>query len=449
MMLLIYSLLSIFIAWIWVDYYRLIDIYNKENLKYFILTFFLGAASVLIVIGINKYLLDSYSFHLNGNFINDFLYCFLKIGFVEELAKTIPFVMVYFLFKKEFNEPIDYLAFICISALGFSAAENVLYFNNHGASIIDGRAILSTVGHMFDTSLIAYGIIMMQKSKSNFKVLILLGYFVLAALSHGFYDFWLLFEGTKVVGVLITVLYFLITISLFATILNNALNNSSFFTYKRVVNSDIVLSRLLMYYGIVYVIKFALMISQHDVLRALIDLRFSIILTGFIIIITVKRLSRFKLIKDRWHPLKIEFPFKISANDSFLTSPRSGIFRIQVKGEGYNETYINNYYEEYFVLHPVSQRITYIEKPSSAYIEKKLFLKNDEVVYLARIYLDENKELFETLLIKPKTFGESMVNEKYPIVALIKVDNIADLEDPTVGIKNFKFLEWAYAKPKS
>ena len=137
-----YIVIAIFIAWIWVDYYRLIDIYENEKLKYFILTFILGCSSVFIVLGLNKFLLDSFQFELNGEFVNDFLYCIFKIGMVEEIAKTVPFVLIFFLFKKQFNEPIDYLAFISISALGFSAAENVLYFEREESKIIFSSILL-------------------------------------------------------------------------------------------------------------------------------------------------------------------------------------------------------------------------------------------------------------------------------------------------------------------
>ena len=43
-MIAFYIIIAVFIAWIWVDYYRLIDIYENEKLNYFILTFVLGCA---------------------------------------------------------------------------------------------------------------------------------------------------------------------------------------------------------------------------------------------------------------------------------------------------------------------------------------------------------------------------------------------------------------------
>jgi RsiW-degrading membrane proteinase PrsW (M82 family) len=446
-MIALYIIIAVFIAWIWVDYYRLIDIYENESLKYFILTFILGCSSVLIVIGLNKYLLDSLPFELNGEFVNDFLYCIFKIGLVEEIAKTIPFVVIYFLFKKHINDPIDYLAFISISALGFSAVENVLYFQKHGPYIINSRAILSTVGHMFDTSLIAYGIIRHKYYHKNRGIIGIIIFFFLAALSHGFYDFWLLFEGTKSGGWIITVLYFLITISVFAVILNNAINNSAFFSYKKVIDGNKVAGRLLTYYGIVFLIQFVLLIFFENFSYAIRNLAGSIYFSAFIVVVSCVRLSRFKLIKDRWENLRLELPFTISQGDPY--GMRSTRFRLRIKGESFNEAYINIYYEEYFSLNPLSKRNTYIGSSKLTFIERKIFLKNDETFYLAKVFHDSESGQHEKILLKPKTSDTTMVNEKYPIVAVLKIDNIADIENPKSTAKNFKFKEWAFIKPQT
>ncbi len=294
-MLIFYILIAIFIAWIWVDYFLLIDIYEKDNLGYLILMFLLGASSVLIVFGLEKYFLKHFNFELTNSFINDFIYSVLKIGLVEEISKLIPFLIFYKLFKKQFNEPIDYIIFISVSALGFSAVENIIYFNRNGAGIINGRAILSTVGHMFDTALIGYGIVLYKFKQKPLIILII--FLFLAAFSHGFYDFWLLYESTKKGGIFITILYFLITIEIFSTILNNSLNNSSFFNYKIVIDSNRVYKKLLIYYGLVYLLQTIVLSFSEGLEYALKVLHGSIYFTGFIIIITSKRLSRFKLMK--------------------------------------------------------------------------------------------------------------------------------------------------------
>lgn len=445
-MIIPFTLTAVFIAWIWVDYYRLIDIYEKESLKYFIITFLLGCLSVLFVLGVDSYLIKDYLFTLNGNFLNDFLYCVINIGMIEELAKLIPFLIVYKLFRNQINEPIDYLVFISISALGFSAVENILYFYKYGPEIINSRAILCSVSHMFSSSLVAYGIIKYKYHPNKKNILSIPIFFALASISHGFYDFWLISEGTTGWW-MVTIFYFMITISIFASILNNSLNNSSFFTYKKVINSTKVSLRLISYYGLVFLIQFAFLVYKENFMYAFSDLTASIFTTGFVIIITCERLSRFKLIQHRWNKVNIELPFSFGAGDPFGMT--SSVFRIQIKGDPYSESQISEYYEEFFHLTPLTKRKTYIGNTRIAYIEKKLFLKNDESFYLTKLFYSNDDDKHELLLIKPKRKGETMVNDKYPIVAVLKIDHLDDYTDVNLTIKDFKFQEWAFIKEKS
>jgi RsiW-degrading membrane proteinase PrsW (M82 family) len=446
-MVVVYGVIAVFIAWIWVDYYRLIDVFQKESLKYFILTFLLGACSVFIVLGLNNYVLSGLPFELNGEVINDFLYCVFKIGLLEEVAKTIPFLVFYFLFKKQLNEPIDFLAFVSVSALGFSAAENVLYFQKYGPTVINGRAMLSTVAHMFATSLVAYGIIRYKfyyGHKGFYRIFL---YLLLAALSHGFYDFWLIFEGAESWGVLVTVLYFFLTISVFAVIVNNAINNSAFFSYKKIIYSDKVALRLLVYYGIVFLAQFSLLVILEDAQFALYNLRDSIFVIGFIVAISCVRMSRFKLIKNRWENLRLEFPFAFAQGDPF--GMRSSQFLLRVRGESFNDAYVNLYHEEFCLLSPLSARNTFIGKTRLIYIERIVFLKNDETFYLAKVFHNDEKGPFDHLLLKQKQSGTTMVNEKYPIVAVLKIEDLADLENLERTAKDFGFYEWAFIQPRS
>ena len=98
-MIIIYTLLSIFIAWIWVDYFRLIDIYEKERFIDFVSMFLLGCTSVLMVFGLEYFVFNTSTFVLNGELLNDFLFCVFRIGMVEEVAKLIPFIIFYYVFK--------------------------------------------------------------------------------------------------------------------------------------------------------------------------------------------------------------------------------------------------------------------------------------------------------------------------------------------------------------
>ncbi len=382
---------------------------------------------------------------MSGEFFNDFLYCTFKIGLPEESAKIFAFLIFTKVVKKQINEPIDYLAYICTTALGFSAIENVMYFYKHGPGIITGRAILSTVGHMFDTSLIAYGIIRHKYYYKGKGTPIIILFFFLAALSHGFYDFWILYEGTKAWGGLITILYFLVTISIFAVILNNALNHSSFFSYKRVIDSYKVANRLLTYYGVVFFIQFIFLAYSISIPHAIGHFISSLYVTGFIVLVSCIRLSRFKLIKDRWHKIKIELPFGYTVGDPYGMNKSQRSFRI--KGDSYNESFINTYYEEYFALHPLTNKTTYLQKMRLGFIEKKVFLKNDDTYYVTKIFITDENGTHKKILLKPKTSDVTMVNQKHPIVAVLEVNAEVDIENINADTAKFRFREWAVAKP--
>ncbi|HNX66318.1 MAG TPA: PrsW family glutamic-type intramembrane protease [Bacteroidales bacterium] len=440
-MQLILSFSAIFIAWIWVDYFRMIDIYEREKPVFFFITFLLGMLSVFIAL-IGEGAVDSSSFKPSGGFAGDLLYCFLGIGVIEEFAKLVPFLIMLTLFKKEINEPVDYFIYIAISALGFSAAENILYFLKHGPSIVLGRSILSTFTHIFSTSLIACGFIIYKYRTHRHPIGLFLLFFGLASLSHGFFDFWLLHESTRPIGLLVDILYFFITISVFATILNNALNYSTFFSYKKVVNSQLVVRRMLLYYIIVLAIQMtASVLDQSQPGIEVFSLPSSVAI-GLIILVAVLRLSRFKLIPGRWNSVRIELPFKIILHD-----PKGNmIFKIAVKGDSFNETYVNAFYEENFFLVNIPAKRSTTAEFSQAYIEKKLFLGKDETYYLAKVY-EPDGAAFRYRLLRPKTTDITLRKNKYPIVAVLNFDDVPDLDKPSTQPVDFVFENWAYLRP--
>ena len=310
-----------------------------------------------------------------------------------------------------------------------------MYFQNHGAELINGRAILSTVGHMFDTALIAYGIILYKFHPKRYSWWIIILFFLFASLSHGFYDVWLLYEGSRGWGFLVTIVYFLYTISWFATILNNALNNSPFFTYKKIVNSDTVTKRLLFYYIAVFCIALLTVSYMSGLENALVNLLFSMATTAFVVFVTCYRLGRFKLIKGRWEKLSMQLPFY------FGTSPKGTGTTLRIRGDSYNEAYINVFFEEHFYLQPMGNKDSYLGKTRLAYLEKKLFLKKDKTYYLARVYLSNNlNSEYEYVMLKPKTYGTMFKNDYIPIVGVMKRE---------MGPKGkFSFVEWAMARER-
>lgn len=257
----------------------------------------------------------------------------------------------------------------------------------------------------------------------------------------------MLYEETKSFGWVLTILYFLITLSIFSTMLNNSLNISSFFTYKHVVKSNQVATRLLLYYLLIFVFQTIVLTVESDFYHAIGHLTFGLFVTGFVVIVTTVRLSRFKLIKDRWERVKFELPFSIHSSD-FNGETMSSSLWFQIKGEGFCDAHISIYYHEHFYLNPVSQRNSTIREQRLAYMEDKLFLEDDYTVFLIRLYMYADIESYETLIMKVKKSGTTEINDKFPIVGLYQIDNkelLNNLEQ--LNVKDLSFIEWVYIVP--
>lgn len=440
-LVLTYSLISLFIAWIWVDYFRLIDIHHKNSLIHVVIAFLLGGSSVFIVFGAHEYFLNGISLSINGNLLNDLAFAILQVGMLEEFSKFCAFLVFFLLFRSHLKEPIDYLMYVSVCALGFSAVEHVLYFSESGPEIINGRAILATVGHMFDTSIVAYGLILFRFKREKNSFLTILVCFLLASLAHGIYDFFLMYPPLDQIGWIFTILYFLVTISVFAVILNNSINNSPYFSYKEIIDSSFVFKRLLIYYGIIFAAQFLLTLLDHSLEWSIESIMYSVMLSGTIIILTIGRLSRFNLVRGRWERIKLEFPFKISSGSSSLLGSR-----LSIKGENFNETHINPFMETTFYLKPILQNSNYLREKRMAYMEHKVVSKKNDVYYIIRVYDGDQTTNYTVHMLRAKFTHPNMVKDKYPIVGVLKVENNQATTDYK-SIKKYSFKEYAVLLP--
>ncbi len=222
------------ISLVWLNYILKLDVFEKEKwvhiISVFIMSFITSFGCEILYP-----LFSVFGFDLNGNIINDFVYCIFGIGFIEETVKIIPFFIL-LKYTKAINEPYDYLLYASVSALGFAFAENILYLNSYGVHIAAGRAFYAAVAHMTFCSTAIYGLLLKKYRLSKYPTfLVFIFFFFIAMFIHGFYDFWLI--NKKVANFSgVTTLFFLITIHLWFTMKNNAINISPF--YKESIKLD-------------------------------------------------------------------------------------------------------------------------------------------------------------------------------------------------------------------
>lgn len=231
-------LFSFSISFIWSDYIRKIDYFEPERKWHLLIVFLLSAAitSSLVV----KVYQVAHSFGLpdfpSSSALYDLFYCVFVIGGIEEAAKIIPVLLMIRYIPKAIDEPIDYIVYGSISALGFAFIENIDYIYGSKLYNIGGRALYASVAHMTFTSTICYGLMLNKFLKRKYGIRVVIIGVVLAMAGHGFYDFWLIhWDGAY--G-FITTVFFLLTIQIWFRMKNNCMNLSMYYDRKLIPKND-------------------------------------------------------------------------------------------------------------------------------------------------------------------------------------------------------------------
>lgn len=296
---------ALIISFIWLYFLRSMDIYRTERWRD-MLTVFIGGAAFTNLCWIGyDFARETMHFQLNGNGWNDFLYCTVVIGGSEETVKLLPWLIFAF-FTKKLREPYDYILYASTAALGFAFVENWMYLEKPGNILI--RSVMSTTGHMFDASVIAYSLILMRfrKHKPYTKWIFPVAGFSLACLSHGFYDFWLISPAAKDFWFL-TVIFFILSLHLWFYFKNNAINNSPFYQkgkFDNAVLMDIVLFGIvtaLMTEFVLYGLRYG---SENANMKMASN---GIILLPFLSYMTVI-IRNLKIVPGKWSNFKIPVP---------------------------------------------------------------------------------------------------------------------------------------------
>jgi len=129
-----------------------------------------------------------------------FLYCIGVVGFVEELFKLLPFLLVVIHFKA-FDEKIDGIIYASIIALGFAAYENINYLSYMSGWKLFGRAFASPLTHTIFASIWGYSIAYAKFSRKSLIKASLKG-LLIAAVLHGVFDFLTLTPALKILAAL-------------------------------------------------------------------------------------------------------------------------------------------------------------------------------------------------------------------------------------------------------
>lgn len=211
---------------VWLVYLIKIDVFEREKPQHIVFALILGGIFMMCAIPIYDFYSNVLGFDLNGEGINDFLYCIFAIGAIEETVKIIPFLIL-LRFKSIVNETTDYIVYASLCALSFAFLENLLYFYPSGIQAIVPRLVTANVLHMAFTSFIAFGLLYAKLQNKSPYLYFTIG-FCFSITIHGVYDFFLITEGPLKELSMISLGLAIYTIMVYALIINNALNHSEF-----------------------------------------------------------------------------------------------------------------------------------------------------------------------------------------------------------------------------
>jgi RsiW-degrading membrane proteinase PrsW (M82 family) len=432
-------------AALWLDYFRRIDVFEKESIRYLLITLAIGGFTPYISLFIYG-IFERLGFSENGRFFNDFLYSIFGIGLNEEFSKIVGVIFVFTFLKKQINEPIDILIYAGVTALGFSMVENYHYFNNHGLRIITSRTFYSALEHIINTSIIVYGFYRYTLFKRGSPIVNTTVAVCIAVVSHGLFDFFLTDNVSVIFTAFLATVIYLVGINFWIQMLNNANNFSSFFDYDKIHYSKKLETRLFAWYALTLVIAFVNNLIVMDLKFSFITLVYSLISDGFLFFVVILRVSRFKIFKFKYFKVKLAFPFYVTKNqDEDFIFPFIGV-PIKIRGENYQEHLLTKYLGRKIELNPMDYQASFLNEPLEATITNKLLLFDDVIVYTIAVPGIAIKSGM-VLLLKPRTSGETMVNNHFPVVGLFEVAVPAGYAElPEINYKKLVFLEWVYLK---
>jgi RsiW-degrading membrane proteinase PrsW (M82 family) len=429
-------------AMLWLSYFKRIDILEQERVIDLSLAFAIGYLTPSLALWVYNFL-ERLGINFNGHLVNDFLYAVLGVGLTEELVKLVGVFIAFKLLKKRINEPLDYLIFAGVVALGFSVRENFIYYNNYGSHIITGRTLISCLTHIINTSICVYGIYrfsIFHKGNTYVNSMIAIS---IAVGSHGLFDFFLTQPIIGNATPFLATLVYLVGINFWIQMMNNCINFSPFFDYKKISTLTKLHISILFWYAVLLAIEFSYSFYYKGLLFAAKDLLQNILKEGVLISIVLLRISRLKINKRHYFPVKIQIPIYYSENDDedfrLLGIP------IKIRGENKCEFRFLEYMGKEVYVHPVSGENTLIKETHRARLLKKYFLKNDVVIYLIEI-ADETDGHKNIYLLKPVTRSIKNLDRSYPVGMLMEYNDPAvfQKEHETMPYKKLKSIELIY-----
>lgn len=433
-------LAALLMAFVWAAFLRKTDIFRPEKWYKILVAFLFGCTTPFLVLLINA----TGTVYSESRIVQQFIFCTVNIGLVEESCKFLGFLLFYIIFRKWFDEEINFLIYGSTIALGFATVENCMYFFKYGIYLVYIRGLMSTYIHMGCTSIITSMFGVGIRKKGFFIPVYLIGGLIIASVFHGVFDA-ILFINIPLFSQIFSALVFLVVIELWSQTSNNFLNRSHYYQKNIAIDRNTLQRFLIVAFilaGAIQLVGLIIAEGFYDGLIAnFILLAEELILT----IILVTRIARHTVIPGYWKPIYPLLPFKLKIDPIIPGSSNSRTFLgFKIRGDEFNE------YPFTTRVNKLSQLLVFRDKRFDekenyqCWILDKVFIgKKKELFYLCELTTNRFKDpgVHPThFLIKPKLSGAKRF-KGYPIVGIITLSTTVNIEN--IDIHHASFLRWA------
>ncbi len=371
---------AVLTALLWFSFLKKTDVFEAESELNLILAFIIGFLTPTLALWI-YYAFEVLGFNTNGEPFNDLAFSIFGIGLIEELSKIFGVLLVIKLLKKQINEPIDYLIFTSVTALGFAVRENYIYFHNYGTELITGRALYSSLIHIINATICVYGIYCYKLFKKGRPILNTIAAILAAVFSHGLFDFFLINNVLGTCSTYVSLIIYLIGINFWTQMINNALNFSPFFTTNFIKPSSQIFYTIIFWFIILYLYKSFFVFYFNDIQTLGIAIVKDIITDGLFILIMALRVSRISLNQNEYNLIRIQIPIKWARNkDEDLKL--FWLFPLKIRGENQQEFNFIRYINKPFHIKPIIQETSILPNRVQISIIKKVKFKYEAIGYI-------------------------------------------------------------------
>ncbi|HZN10358.1 MAG TPA: PrsW family glutamic-type intramembrane protease [Blastocatellia bacterium] len=212
--LIIIPLLSLLPCLLWLWYFSSRSVYKRPSRRVIAVTFWLGGLATILALGCNLVGQQFIQSWFGTGASAHVLLLFLVVGPIEELAKLL--VVYFYAYRRpEFDEPLDGVIYSAAAALGFAAAENLIYlWQSQAFEVVLLRGPLSNPGHALFSAL--WGLALSRaKAAPNLwraRLPIVAGGWLAATVVHA------LFDTMLILAARVSIVFFLVLLGAMAAL---------------------------------------------------------------------------------------------------------------------------------------------------------------------------------------------------------------------------------------